>query len=215
MVRSTYDAMRHEEVDGVKIFLFNLPVRKKRQHKDFLNDNWSAISSASGMMDIWLKLSSYWDFLNYSLLEYLVKEFCNEDRRLTKMMEDYKCKVKEFRCRTLLSDFIDHFQDVNEGLLEMNMKILEVKLNKKFEDCTLEDLENCKENITQKLLVPSFVVKLHRVSPGCIKITWAIPSVYAVSLREGIKPVDMQKFCEECGIMSIELEGKSLLPGQY
>ena len=215
LVKCAYKAMSNKKVDDVKIYLFNLPVRKKKQHEDFLKENWSAIGSASGMMDIWLKLSSYWDFLNYSLLEYLVEKFCDNDCTLTAMMEDYKCKVKEFRCHTLLCDFINHFQDVNESLLEMNMEKLEVKLNKRFEVCTLEDLEICKKNITQKLLLPSFVVKLHRIRPGCISITWAIPNVYAVSLREGTKPVDMREFCEKHDIMSVKLEGKSLLPGQY
>lgn len=181
----------------------------KKQHKDFLEDNLLNISSATEMIVIWCKLGTYWNFLNYSLLEYLVKEFCSEDDGLIAMMEDYKSKLKEFRCCTRLCNFVNHFMDVT-CLEEANFKKFEVKLNKKFEECTLEDLENWKENITQKLLLPSFVMKLHTIGPGCVSVTWAIPTKCALSLMENMKKMDLREFFEEHCIISVKLDGESL-----
>lgn len=210
LVKSTYNKIMEEKVDidDIKLCLTNLPVRNRKQHEEFLKENWSKISNASQVRDIWFQLGYYWDFLNYSLLEYLINEFCEEQGSLVAMMEDYKMKLREFRCQTHLCDFAKHFKDVNKSLTEDNMKTFEVKLDKKLEQCTLQDLENWKENITQKLLLPSFVAKLHAIGPGCISVTWAIPTVFAVSLMESVETMDLADFCEEHGILSMKIDGK-------
>lgn len=210
LVKLTYTIIRQEQIDieDFKICLTNLPVKNRKQHEDFLNENWSKISSASETRDIWFKLSSYWDFLNYSLLEYLINEFCSEHESLIVMMEDYKKNLKEFRHNTRLCDFAEHFKEVNKCLIEADMKKFEVKLDKNWEECTLEDLENWKENITQKLLLPSFGMKLHAIGPGCVTVTWAIPTVFAISLTESMETMDVGGFCEEHGIISIMVDGK-------
>ena len=73
----------------------------------------------------------------------------------------YKESLREFRCKTRLCDFVRHFKDENKCLGgEELMSLLKMKIAKNWEECTLEDLENWKESITQKLLLPSFVLIL-------------------------------------------------------
>ena len=187
--------------------LTSLLVKNKSQHKEFLEQLWPQISTAT-VEDIWFKLEMYWDFLNYTLLEHLVNKF--GDVALKTSMLEYKGSLKEFRSKTLLCDFAKHFKDqVNKCLVGKDvMKLLEVKFAKNWEECTLEDLENWKESITQKLLVPSYVLILKETDSGCVSVTWAIPAMFAASVTEDMERMDMREFCVEHSILSLRIDCK-------
>ena len=169
---------------------------------------WPQISNAS-FEDVWFRLVMYWDFLNYTLLEHIVNNFGNE--AVKKRMKDYKLKLKDFQCRTRLCDFAEHFHDINERLVEKDLKELVVKLDKDWQDCTLQDMENWKESLTQKLLLPSFTVRPKEITSGCVSITWAIPTMFTTSLVEKLKTLDMTDFCSEHKIMSLIFDGVEYL----
>ena len=130
----TSDIIRGIDVAIFRSRLVNLHVRQRKQHREFLDDVWPKISNAS-FEDVWFRLVMYWDFLNYTLLEHIVKNF--GDQTVKESMEDYKLKLKDFRCKTRLCDFAKYFQDVNECLVEKDLKKLVVKLNKNWQNCTL------------------------------------------------------------------------------
>ena len=195
------------EVSKIKCQLATMPVKNKALHEEFLENLWSTIrerKKANLDDDIWVELGKYWNFLNYSLLEYLINKF--GDKALAERMEEYKRKLQEFRRSTRLCDFAQHFKSVTKNnLIDKNVtNKLEVKFYKNWEVCTLEDLENWKECITQKLFLPSFVTILHDINPGCISIVWTIPALYASSLMEGI---DVKGLCEEHKIMQMSIDG--------
>ena len=190
--------------------LTSLPVKNKSQHKEFLEQLWPEISTAS-VEDIWFKLRMYWDFLNYSLLEHLVNEFGDDILKIS--MLEYKESLREYRCNTRLCDFARHFkEEMNKHFVSGElMTLLEVKFAKKWEECTLEDLENWKESITQKLLLPSYVLILNDIDSGCVSVTWAIPAMFAASVMED---KDMRAFCVEHSILSLRIDGKECVSTQ-
>ena len=206
---STSDCLRENKIE-VKILmsrLANLPVKNKKMHKEFLEGLWRNIRKVDNatLEDVWIELGNYWDFLNYTLLEHLIGKF--GDEALVAKMEAYKKKLQRFRHRTHLRVFAQYFKEVNKTFVDENVsKLLEVKFSKNWEECTLEDLEKWKENITQKLFLPSFVVLLDDIDSGCIKITWTIPALYASSLKEKIDTT----FCEEHAILSMHIDGVEL-----
>ena len=51
------------------------------QHIDFISEHMSEIKESKSLEDILLLLNLYWDFLNYTLLEHIVKEFGNNDTK--------------------------------------------------------------------------------------------------------------------------------------
>ena len=204
---SDYLSEKRIEIKKIKTRLASMPVKNKKMHEEFLDELWENISKMSDptLEDAWVKLGKYWDFLNYSLLEYLIEKF--GDKELAERMEEYKRRLREFRCSTCLRDFAQQFKEVNKTLVDENVtKSLEVKLSKNWEECTLEDLEMWKENITQILLLPSFVVILRDIDSGCISITWTIPALYASSLMEEVKRMELRVFCEEHEIMWISID---------
>ena len=210
MADRTLDSINDNEVT-VQLFkkrLINLTVRNKEQHKEFLDEKiFSGASAESTVEDMWCKLSDYSNFLNYSLVEHMIKKFGGRD--LLETMKAYKRKLEIFRSKTRLCDFAIIFKGITK-CKEVLMKCLKVKFDKNWETCTLQDMENWKESLTQKLLLPSFTMDVTEIDTGCVSITWAIPAMFTPSLVEKLKTLD-KNFCKEHKIMSLTLDGVEYL----
>ena len=186
--------------------LANLSIEHMEVHKEFFDNIYSEITKDSTVLKVWMRLSTYWNFLNYPLLEKVVIKFGDEELKTD--MEDYKKELKEFRCRTRLCDFAKYSITINVHLSEQNLKKLTIKLHQHWETCTLEDLEKLTGKITQKFFLPSFTMSLSEMEQACIIVTWAVPAMIAVSLKENIENSDMGEFCKEHGIMAISIDGQ-------
>ena len=186
--------------------IFALPPQNKVQHQEFLEKNCLQISDATRIEEIWMKLSNYWNYLNFSLLEHVIKTFCGE--ALMARMEEYKKKLKVFRHTTRLCVFAEYYKTIPKCLLvDEDLKEFVVKHDKNWNMCTLQDLENWKESLTQKLLIPLFIMNPKEINMGCVSITWAIPAIFTLSLVEKLKTLDMSEFCDEHKIMSLTFNG--------
>ena len=208
IVRSAFRAITAQNVT-VDLFiasLANLPIEHMELHKDFLEKINSDISKESTLGNVWVKLATYWNFLNYFLLEQVVCEFGDEN--LMDSMQDYKLRLKEFRCKTSLHDFAKYSSKISTNVSEKDFSLLAKKLDQSWEECTLEDLENLTEKFTHKFFLPSFALTLREIKPGCIHVTWAIPAVIGASLKENMENIDMREFCKEHGITSITIDGE-------
>ena len=193
-------------VDVFVINLVNTPVEHRNMHKEFFDMVIIELCKEPSLVKVWYSLSQYWNFLSYSLLEQVVCDYGDED--LNTDMEDYKKELKEFRCRTRLCDFAKYSIKINENLSEQNLKRFTIKLGQSWDECTLEYLENLSEKISQKFFLPSFSLVLQDIKPGCISVTWAVPAMIAVSLKENIENTDMGEFCKEHVIMAISIDGQ-------
>ena len=205
IVDRTIDIITDKEVTVqlLKKRLMSLDVRNKKQHKEFLETN--IFSGASAVEDMWYKLSDYSNFLNYTLVEHMIKKF--GDRDLLETMKAYKRKLEIFRSKTLLCDFAIIFKGITKCTREV---LMEVKFDKNWETSTLQDMEEWKESLTQKLLLPSFNVNTEEIKTGCVSITWAIPAMFTPSLVEKLETLD-ENFCKEHKIMSLTLDGVEYL----
>ena len=210
MADRTLDIITDKEVT-VQLFkkrLFSLNVRNKEQHKEFLDTNiFSGASAESTVEDMWCKLCDYSNFLNYTLVEHTIKKFGGRD--LLETMKAYKRKLEIFRSKTRLCDFVVYFRGITK-CKEVLMKSLKVKFDENWETCTLQDMENWKESLTQTLLLPSFTMDATEIDTGCVSITWAIPAMFTPSLVKKLKTLD-KNFCKEHMIMSLTLDGVEYL----
>ena len=140
----------------LKRCITRLPASIKYQHIAFIRENLSDIKESESMEDIFLLLNLYWDFLNYTLLEHIATNFGNNDTKVA--MANYVTELVEFRKATNLSDFISHWPCT--GKVPPDMSKLLIKMDKNWSNCTLEDVEQFRRTLTQKLLLPSFAVLL-------------------------------------------------------
>jgi hypothetical protein len=165
--------------------------------------------SFASIDEIWFELEEYWDFLNYTLLEHLVDTFGYPAMK-TRMLE-YKEALVKFRHRTRLCEFAKHYKCFVGKKVRMSLK---VKFSENWEECTLEDLENWKESITQQFFLPSFVASLQEMDSGCVSITWAIPTIFASPVMEIVKMTTTQDFCKAYGIKSLKIDDEEYLHSQ-
>ena len=209
IVDRAFDIIVVEKKVGFEQFtarLANLSIEHMEVHKEFFDNIYSEITKDTTVLKVWMRLSTYWNFLNYPLLEKVVIKFGDEELKTD--MEDYKKELKEFRCRTRLCDFAKYSITINVNLSEQNLKKLTIKLHQHWETCTLEDLEKLTGKITQKFFLPSFTMSLSEMEQACIIVTWAVPAMIAVSLKENIENTNMGEFCKEHGIMAISIDGQ-------
>ena len=206
LVDQTFTAITANNI-GICTFkrrLSNLSVRNKIQHKEFLKLILPKIDSAPTVEHIWCTLSLYWTFLNYSLLEDLVQGFGNDALKFE--FKDYKMRLKAFRCKTRVCDFIEYLKEINESLSKERLKKVVMKLHKDWDKCTLEDLDKSRENIAQKFFLPTYFFSFIDASPGSTSITWAVPATIAEALKKNMNRKDIAEFCEAQGIISLCVE---------
>ena len=186
--------------------LVSLSFKYQEQHKDFFQQLTEDIEKDTTIDHIWMKLSHYWNFLNYSLLENLVHKYGSHTLKAD--MRNYLEQLKEFRTNTRLCEFAKYCDKISRKLPEKDLQEFVVKLKKSWDECTLEDLEELKENITQQFFLPSFVMSIRSIEPGSIIVTWTIPTLITSALRKNIKNIDICEFSNENGIECILIDGK-------
>ena len=159
------------ELSLVKLHITTqLPVSVKHQHIKFLQDNLSAISNAKSVHEIIAILALYWDFLNCGLLNEIVRRLGNYETK--QLMEKYMEKLREFRVKTKLEDFIGkwarccppHF---SEFVTEMRGD---------WRDRTLEDLRKLRIELARTVCVEEYALPCLTITPGSVSVTWALPS---------------------------------------
>ena len=156
-------------VHDVHAWLISLDVFRKREHQKFIEDHLMNSDKDAHLNNLWEKLSIYWNFLNFDLLEHLVSGFGSTDLR--KQMESYELDLHSFRKATRLCDFIDCWPERVEPPPETELREFVAKIKHEWDNCTLEDLESLKGVITHKFFLPELAIVLKQIEPGCITIT--------------------------------------------
>ena len=207
MVDEAYDIIYKNQI-GVEHFaarLANLPPVQWELHGEFLDKLCDEITQETTVLNLWLKLTAYWNFLNYFLLEQVILKF--GDTSLQVKMQDYKKTIRHFQQNTRLRDFANCSTMISMNL-STNLSLLAIKFEEHWDEYTLEGLERFEKIFTHQLLLSSFTLTLKEIKPGCIHVSWAIPAVIGASLKEKMENTDMREFCKEHGITSITIDGE-------
>ena len=186
------ESVMTQPVDTFKFRLTSLKVGEVEHHMDYLNE---IIENKHTVVDILVKLNYYLNFLNYGLLQHILDKFKNKE--LQKRMDEYKVKLSNFFKRTHLRDFIECWQKHRcQPPVEGLQKFIELKTKKKWETCTLEDLENLKDRLATKLFLPKFFLVLEKANEGCLAVTYTIPSSIVSQVQTVITETELSVFVD-------------------
>ena len=152
------------------------------------------IDEATNFNNLWARLGSYWNFLNFDLLEHVINKFGSEI--LKQKMESYKHELQFFRKATRLCDFMKCWPVLGETPPETELKEFVAKMKHDWDNCTLEDLEKLKGAITRKFFLPEFALLLKQIKEGCVVITWLMPEPFVKALQETIEGTSSEFFIE-------------------
>ena len=209
ITRRTYKKVKEEgmDIDNLRFCLTSLLAKYKAsgEHTEFFEKLDREFDQCSTVDKLWYKLTRYWDYLNYTLLESLIHRL--DDESLVQEMDRYSSSLRSFQASTRLCDFAKCFASKKPEVRE-NLEKFVVKLDLDWEAYTLAKLDELQGNIIRKFNLPNFSVILEEVTSGSVIVTWALPKVLALRVKSDIENTNMSSFYKELGIKSIHIQGE-------
>ena len=184
-----------------------LPVSDCTQHRSFIKENLTNIPPPPTVVNIWTILNLYWDFLNYGLLEHVIRNFGSED--LKQQMQDYVDELSTFKQTTRLCDFIESWPCRDDGPPEDRLKKVVVKMKHEWSQCTLQDVESFKKSLVHKFFLEEFDILLQKAERGCVCVTWLTSPSIATLLQHNLANIETE-FFKKHGIDAVTIDGQDV-----
>ena len=165
-----------------KITLTTLPLSKKHQHLKFLSHEEHRIMLAADIHEIFEILKPYWNYVDYSFLEYLVKEFGPSG--LKREMKKYISQLEVFERKTSIKQFnsaLLNKRDIPDHFSE----IIVIK-SKDPEQCSLYEVRQFKNEVVNQSSLHDYAMYLSKVSCSSVRITLAFPPEVAQEVWESL-----------------------------
>ena len=186
--------------------LMLLPATIKLEHTAFLKENLPTFLKAEGLEEIFMHLNLYWNFIDYSLLDYIIDRFCSEE--LKREMSQYRAELAKFRRETTIRQMIHSWP----GRVEPPPTFTEFTstLDRDAGTFTLEELEELRMKICSEFSLSNFILMFRGVVEGSLIITWFVPSSIVAQLRLDLlaKAVSKSPFFQENAITSVSIDGE-------
>ncbi len=142
-----------------------------------------------------------WSYLDYDLLESIIREFAEGDESLQGMLEGYRHQLSGFKLSTLLELYIQFVQPENDELQQAAgedllpkcdpdpalFKRLTVKTNAKITDHSLNYVYELRERVSRFVSLPPLVLVLDKIAKGCVCVTWRIPAEFAAQVVRAVR----------------------------
>ena len=158
-----------ENLPKIKMCVKLLPVSTKHTHMYLLQpEDLSAIDDAKRVDKIFSILARYWDFLNCGLLNEIIRRVGDDEMK--KLMDKYLGKLKCFREKTKLGDFINKWT----GKDCLDYEEFATKMGENWAERTLEDLENFRIQWSRQLSFTCYATVIKKVTKGCVTVVWGL-----------------------------------------
>ena len=154
-----------------KVTLKTLPLAKRHHHLTFLKDKKGRIMEAKNTDEILDILEPYWNYVDYALLEYLIKEFGADE--LQKEMKSYITDLEQFEKKTSVQDFNLAVED--QRVLPAHFRTITVTQDKDPAKCSLYEVRQFKNEVVNGSTLHEYTVYLQGVQCSSVMITLAYP----------------------------------------
>ena len=164
--------------------------------------------------DLFLRLNSYWNFIDSELLERIVKKHGSD--KLKSEMRKYVNDVKEFRKRTSVHQLVEGWEgSAYKPFEKETYKRYIARLGRDPKTCTLEELEILRKisanSICDQPLSTAALI-LHEVTICCVTIVWLVAREDVSILFDGLSELIRSDFVARHGIEFLSLDGHILFP---
>ena len=193
----------------IEAFLKSLPKMPfsiKAEHKQYLEKNYRIFKSADSIDDIFFLLSLYISFIDYSLLEHIIKHFGSPE--LNDKMRQYALDMEQFRKKTTVSAIIPHLS----GRPEPPPDYIKMKIGLDFDanECTLEELEQIRVELGREFSLSKYVFFLRQLNMSSIVVICLIPTEFAGRLKEHARQTSTKRFFKEIKLMNLTVDMECL-----
>ena len=155
----------------LRITLTTLPVSDQFKHLLFLQERKHKINMATTTDELFDHLDDHWNYIDYALLQHLVKEF--GDSKLQQMMGKYVAELEQFEKKTTVKDFIAATSGYQYIPYDFSRAVL--RLQKDASKCTLYEIRQLKESMRKRASLNAYTLLLEGIHASSVVITLAFP----------------------------------------
>ena len=197
-----FESVKTQPVDTFKFKLTSFKIKDKEHHMEYIKE---IVDKRDTVLGVWIELNDYLNFMNYEIVQHILAKFKNAD--LQARMDAYRVKIKRFFSQARICDFIECWPMLHcEPPVEKLRHFIQIKSCKDWETCTLEDLDNLKERLATKLLLPKFILILEKASSGSLAVAFSIPPSLVAQLQSDIRYAELKVFAD-MDIETITVDG--------
>ena len=186
-----YESVKTQEVKAFRVKLASMDANMQKHHETAIR---AIIGQKQTMEDVWIDLSFYMNFLNYELLDHVLKKFPNPG--LQERMAQYTTKITEFFRNTRVCSFVDSWPVLGEAPPKVELRKFIVKYKKSWDTCTLEDLDQLKHRLARKLLLPTFSIFLEQALESSVAVAFSVHHQIILKLQADIKNTPLKEFVD-------------------
>ena len=197
-----FESVSDTPVITFKLKLTSLKIKDKEHHMQYVEE---MVKKENTVLGVCIELNKYLNFMNYELVQHILTKFRNAE--LQTRMNSYRVKIKAFFRSTRICDFIECWPICeHEPPVEQLRHFVQIKSCKDWKSCTLEDLDNLKERLATKLLLPEFIFKFENATSGSLTLTLSIPHTLVAQLQSDIRYAELKVFAD-MDIETITVDG--------
>ena len=206
-----YESIKTQPVDTFKVRLASVDAKAQKHHEEALK---RIIGSGDKIEDIWIELGFYMNFLNYELLEHVLEKFeddipeekTEQYASLQHRMNQYVVRITAFFKSTRVCDFAELWPALADSPPKRDLREFIVKCNKPWESCTLYDLEQIKDGLARKLLLPKYSLFLQSAHESSITVVFSVHLSLVAQVQSDIQSTELKVFAD-MDIETITVDG--------
>ncbi|XP_064392955.1 uncharacterized protein LOC135340534 [Halichondria panicea] len=189
--------------------LMIMPSFIKNVNKDFIKSNYSLFEEAKSIESIFLHLNFYLSFIDFSLLEHIIKQFGSDS--LKRDMSSYAEDMRQFRLNTSVSEALDHLprnSDTPAGYCRLTLK-----LDFDVHTATLEDVDTYRKRFASEFLLSQLALSLFDLQESSLLVTWLVPAAVGAMISDQVQKKSSSFFLSlSNNILKLSLKGECLYP---
>ena len=195
LVTKSRKSLQNREIDVEEVQTFLIIMYSSPNSRDGSDMVITVVESAESLNAIFRALTKYglWDYINYYLLQSIIKEFASDDNELNGMMKQYQQDLTGYTLTLRIKAYLDVTHCLHptfttgdsETSADMTIppqqkhelfKELSVKIDANVTDHTFNYVIDLWQSLAVQFALPQPAMILHKVAEGCIGITWLIPA---------------------------------------
>ena len=187
--------------------LMIMPSSIKSEHKVFILSKHSLFEKAESIESIFVHLSFYLSFIDFSLLEHIIEQFCSDS--LKRDMSSYAKDMRQFRMNTPVSEALDHLPRNSDP--PAGYSRLKAKLDFDVKTATLEDVDTYRKRFASDFALSQLALSLFDLQESSLLVTWLVPAAVGAVISDQVQKKSSSFFLIN-NILKLSLEGECLYP---
>ena len=204
VVKATLAVCKSRSLGDFKIEVTLIPTKLKEEHKLFMKDSKEIILEAKEANDVFVHFNTYWNYLNYNLLEYLVEEYGSHE--IKEMMSKFVQELDHFMEITTMADFMLYYR---KKAIPSHFKSMIT--HHKLDSCQtmLLTVMNFRKSFCDHLSLHQFSTIIEGFEEGSVKIVWHISSHVVEHICANLRnPKGIDMILKQYSVMEILINGE-------